>query len=60
MLVLLLKEKSQAIKAFKIFHVWINNEAQCQIGSLRSDNGGEYTSNEFRPILGNMGLNIRV
>jgi len=45
--VYLLKLKSQTIETFKIFHVWIENEAQYHIGSLYIDNGGEYTSNEF-------------
>jgi hypothetical protein len=40
--VYLLKYKSQAFETFKIFHVWIPNEAQSCLGS----NGKEYTSNE--------------
>jgi len=44
--VFLLRERYQAFETFNNFYVWINNEGQTQIGSLPSDNGGEYTSNE--------------
>jgi transposase InsO family protein len=54
--VYLLKDKSQAFKTFKKFHVWIQNEAQCHIGSLRIDNGREYTSNEFESYLRQHGI----
>ena len=43
--VYLLKDKSQAFETFKNFHVWIQNEGQSRIGSLRTDNGREYTYN---------------
>jgi transposase InsO family protein len=49
--VYLLKDKSQAFETFKKFHVWIQNEARSCIGSLRTDNGREYTSNEFENYL---------
>ena len=45
--VCLLKYKPQAFETFKKFHVWIENEAQSRISTLHTDNGGEYTSNEF-------------
>jgi hypothetical protein len=45
--VYLLKEKSQVFATFKNFHLWITNETQLNIGTLRSENGGEYTFNEF-------------
>ena len=41
--VYLLKDKSQAFETFKNFHIWIENETQLHIGSLRTDNGAEYT-----------------
>ena len=41
--VYLLKSKSQAFDTFKNFHLWIKNETQISIGTLRIDNGGEYT-----------------
>jgi transposase InsO family protein len=54
--VYLLKDKSQAFETFKIFHVWIQNEAQSRIGSLHTDNGKEYTSNEFESYLHQHGI----
>jgi hypothetical protein len=53
----LIKEKSQYFETFKIFHVWIQNETQSRIGSLRTDNGREYTSNEFESYLFQHGIN---
>jgi hypothetical protein len=49
--VYLLRDKSKAFETFKNFHVWIQNEAQSHIGSLRIDNGRESTSNEFEIYL---------
>jgi transposase InsO family protein len=49
--VYLLKQKSQAFETFKKFHLWIENEAQSLIGTLCTNNGGEYTSNEFESYL---------
>jgi hypothetical protein len=46
-----LKEKSQAFETSKIFHVRIQNETHSCIGSLCTDNGREYTSNEFESYL---------
>jgi transposase InsO family protein len=54
--VYLLKEKSQAFDTFKNFHLWIKNETQLNIGTLRSDNGGEYTSKDFEKYLQNNGI----
>jgi transposase InsO family protein len=54
--VYLLKQKSQAFETFKNFHVWIENEAQSCIGILHTDNGGEYTSNEFESYLFQHGI----
>jgi hypothetical protein len=51
-----LKEKSQAFETFKKFHVWIQNETQYRIGSLRTDNGREYTSNKFESYLCQHGI----
>jgi transposase InsO family protein len=54
--VYLLKHISQAIETCKSFHVWIENEAQSCIGTLRIDNGGEYTNNEFESYLCQHGI----
>jgi len=45
--VYLMKDKSQAFETFKNFHVWIQNETWSRIGSLYTNNGREYTYNEF-------------
>ena len=42
-----LKEKSEAFEKFKIFKAIVENETNKKIKSLRSYNGGEFTSNEF-------------
>jgi hypothetical protein len=42
-----LKNKSEAIDKFKVFKELVENETDLKIKCLRSDNGGEFTSNEF-------------
>lgn len=42
-----LKEKSEALEKFKVFKVLVENGKDLKIKCLRSDNGGEFTSNEF-------------
>ena len=42
-----LKEKSKYFEKFKIFKEKVKNETNLKIKCLRSDNGGEFTSNEF-------------
>ena len=54
--VYLLKNKSDAFQTFKNFHKWIENDAQSHIGSIRTDNGKEYTSNEFEQYLRQHGI----
>ena len=54
--VYLLKNKSNAFQTFKNFHTWIENDAQSHIGSIRTDNGKEYTSNEFENYLHQHGI----
>ena len=54
--VYLLKAKSQAFDEFKIFHLLIKKEAQLNIGTLRIDNGGEYTSQYFEKYLQENGI----
>jgi transposase InsO family protein len=54
--VYLLKDKLQAFETFKIFHVSIQNEARSHIGSICTNNGREYTSNEFESYLRQHGI----
>jgi transposase InsO family protein len=42
-----LKNKSEAFEKFKIYKEMVENEMDSRIKCLRSDNGGEFTSNEF-------------
>ena len=42
-----LKEKSEAFEKFKFFKAMAENESGMENKCLRSDNGGEFTSNEF-------------
>ena len=46
-----LKEKSEAFMKFKDFKELVENEANLKIKCLRSDNGGEFTSNKFNEFL---------
>ena len=45
--VFFLKEKSEAFDKFKDFKTLVENETEAKIKCLRSDNGGEFTSDEF-------------
>ena len=47
MWVAFLKEKSKEFDKFKIFKNRVENELGMKIKCLRSDRGGEFTSNEF-------------
>ena len=47
----LLKNKSEAFETFKNIHAWIENDAQFHIGSIPTENGNGYTSNEFENYL---------
>ena len=51
MWVYLLKAKYQAFDTFINIHLWIKNETQLNIGTFRTDNGGEYTSQYFEKYL---------
>jgi transposase InsO family protein len=42
-----MKEKSEAFATFKTYKALVENESGCMIKCLRTDRGGEYTSNEF-------------
>ena len=43
----LMKHKGEAFKKFKSFKALVENESDYKIKRLRSDRGGEFTSNEF-------------
>ena len=51
-----LTQKSQVLEKFKEFKAFAENETECQIQTLRSDNGGEYTSKAFNEFCRNHGI----
>ena len=50
-----LKSKSEVPEKFKEFEARVYNDCGLNIGTLRSDNGGEYLSKEFRAYLKSKG-----
>ncbi|CAJ2648156.1 unnamed protein product [Trifolium pratense] len=51
-----LQEKSSAFDVFKRFKSLVENESSCSIQCLRTDRGGEYTSNEFNEFCSTHGV----
>jgi transposase InsO family protein len=51
-----LKNKSEAFEKFRIYKEMVKNEMDSRIECLRSDNGGEFTSNEFMDYCSNHGI----
>ena len=55
-LIAFLKTKSKALERFKIFKAWFKNQTQKSIKNLRTDNGGEYISKDFKRFCENHGI----
>lgn len=51
-----LKEKSKSFKKFKSFKEHVENETDLKIKCLRSNNGGEFTSDEFNEYFETHGI----
>src|SRR5713226_670529 len=45
-----MKNKDEVFSKFKEFKALIENHAEKKIKTIRSDNGGEFTSNEFKKL----------
>ena len=54
----LLKHKSDVLDVFKFFKATIENQLNSKIKTLRTENGGEFTSNAFKLFYSSMGLYI--
>jgi len=54
--VYLLKNKYDVFETFKNFHAWIENDTQSHIVSIHTNNGKEYTSNEFENYICQHGI----
>ena len=50
-----MKNKSEVFNKFKEFELITTNECDCSIGTLQTDNGGEYFSKEFDSYLHSKG-----
>ena len=51
-----MKNKSEVFNKFKEFELITTNECDCSIGTLQTDNGGEYLSKEFESYLQSRGI----
>ena len=54
--VFLLKNKSEALAAFKRYKALVENQLGCSIKALRDDKGGEYVSHEFDQLTWEAGI----
>ena len=51
-----MKHKSEVLEKFKEWEAAVTNQTECNIKTLRTDNGGEYTSTEFEDFLKEKGI----
>lgn len=54
--VYLLKSKDETYETFLHYKAWAEKRANCQIHKLKSDRGGEYSSNQFMKCLLESGI----
>ena len=46
-----MKQKLEVVSVFQNFKAFVENQANCSIKVIRSDNGTEYTSDKFNRFL---------
>ena len=51
-----MKKKDEVFSKFKGFKALIENHTENKIKTFRSDNGGEFTSNEFKELCKDSGI----
>jgi len=51
-----MKNKSESFSKFKLYKPKVENLTGKKIGTVRSDNGGEFMSQEFETFLGECGI----
>jgi transposase InsO family protein len=51
-----LKSKRKVFSNFKEFKALVENLSKKKINILRSNNGGEFTSNDFKAFFGEVGI----
>jgi hypothetical protein len=55
-----LKEKSESFEKFVNFQHMVENETREKVASLRTDNGGKFTSTEFNVYCRNNGIKRQI
>ena len=53
----IMKKKDEVFSKFKEFKALIENHTENKIKTFRSDNGGAFTSNEFKELCNDSGIN---
>lgn len=51
-----LKKKSETLNCFRDFVNYVENSTGLKIKKIRSDNGGEYISNDFQKFVSEKGI----
>ena len=55
-MVYFMKNKDEVFRKFKEFKALIENHTKKKIKNFQSDNGGEFTSNEFKELCKDSGI----
>ena len=54
--VYLLRKKSKAFDAFKLYHAWAEKQTGQKLKALRDNKGGEFMSNEWEQYMSEHGI----